>query len=68
MGYDMTRYACTVCSYSYHPLKGDPENGILPGTPFKNLPDDWRCPWCGAAKAQFVPEREDQSDLFRGDS
>ena len=68
MAYDMTRYACTVCSYSYHPLKGDPENGVLPGTPFKNLPDDWRCPWCGAAKAQFVPEREDQSDLFRGNS
>ena len=68
MEYDMTRYACTVCSYSYHPLKGDPENGVLPGTPFKNLPDNWRCPWCGAAKAQFVPEGEDQSDLFRGDS
>ncbi len=40
MALDMTRYACTVCSYGYHPLKGDPENGILPGRPFAGLPDD----------------------------
>ncbi|MBU0716964.1 MAG: rubredoxin [Planctomycetes bacterium] len=62
----MISYACTVCSYGYHPLKGDPESGVLPGTPFEDLPDDWRCPWCGATKAQFVPEKDGQSDLLRG--
>lgn len=42
MAHDMTRYACTVCSYGYHPMKGDPESGIPPGTPFEGLPDDLR--------------------------
>ncbi|MCP4591733.1 MAG: rubredoxin [bacterium] len=54
----MTRYACTVCSYGYHPLKGDPEHGVPPGTPFEDLPEDWCCPWCGVSKDQFVPEEE----------
>ena len=60
MDLDMTRYACTVCSYGYHPMKGDPENGIPPGRPFASLPDDWRCPWCGASKDQFIPEEGEQ--------
>ena len=63
MAASMTRYACTLCSYGYHPHKGDPENGIPPGTPFEDLPDDWCCPWCGATKAQFVPEEEEQADV-----
>ena len=58
----MRKYACTVCSYGYNPALGDPENGILPGTPFEDLPGDWRCPWCGATKAQFVPEKEQQEE------
>ena len=56
----MSKYACTVCSYGYSPALGDPENGIPPGTPFEDLPGDWRCPWCGATKTQFVPEEEQQ--------
>lgn len=47
------RYKCQVCSYIYHPEKGDPEGGIKPGTPFEALPQDWRCPICGADKSQF---------------
>ncbi|MCK4343206.1 MAG: rubredoxin [Phycisphaerae bacterium] len=52
----MRRYACTVCSYGYDPALGDPENGIPRGTAFEDLPEDWRCPWCGAKKSEFVPE------------
>jgi rubredoxin len=59
----MTRYACTVCSYGYIPALGDPEHGIRPGTPFEDLPEDWRCPWCGAGKSEFVPEREAPEDV-----
>ena len=55
----MKRYACTVCSYGYAPSKGDPEQGIPPGTPFEKLPDDWKCPWCKAPKATFIPEGDD---------
>ena len=64
----MKRYACTVCSYGYQPVLGDPDNGIPAGTPFENLPDNWRCPWCGATKAQFVPEEQQQDDLPEGNS
>ncbi|MFH1082978.1 MAG: rubredoxin [Pseudomonadota bacterium] len=53
----MNLYRCTVCGYVYDPEKGDPDTGINPGTPFKDLPDDWVCPLCGAAKDVF--EKED---------
>ncbi|MBU2608712.1 MAG: flavin reductase [Chloroflexi bacterium] len=49
----MAKYKCTVCGYIYDPEKGDPDGGIKPGTPFKDIPDDWVCPVCGAAKDQF---------------
>ena len=47
------RYRCTVCGYIYDPEKGDPDNGIKPGTAFKDLPDDWKCPECGVGKDKF---------------
>ena len=49
----MAKYECTVCGYIYDPELGDPDNGIKPGTPFEELPDDWVCPVCGASKDQF---------------
>lgn len=50
------RYVCTICGYTYDPAQGDPDGGIKPGTEFKDLPDDWTCPVCGAAKDQFEKE------------
>jgi len=47
------KYRCTVCGYIYDPELGDPDGGIKPGTPFEELPDDWVCPVCGAAKSEF---------------
>lgn len=52
----MQRYVCTVCGYVYDPAEGDSEGGITAGTAFENLPDDWTCPVCGAAKDEFEPE------------
>jgi flavin reductase (DIM6/NTAB) family NADH-FMN oxidoreductase RutF/rubredoxin len=49
-------YTCSVCGYVYHPEKGDPENGIKPGTKFEDLPEDWTCPVCGAGKSEFEKE------------
>jgi len=49
----MEKYRCTVCGYIYDPEKGDPDSGIEPGTAFEDIPDDWVCPICGAAKADF---------------
>ncbi len=47
------KYKCTVCGYVYDPELGDPDGGIKPGTPFEEIPDDWVCPVCGAAKSEF---------------
>ena len=47
------KYKCTVCGYVYDPELGDPDGGIKPGTPFKEIPDDWVCPVCGATKSEF---------------
>ncbi len=52
----MDRYVCMVCNYVYDPMVGDPENGIAPGTPFADLPDDWLCPLCGVPKSEFIKE------------
>jgi rubredoxin len=50
---ELTKYKCSVCGWVYDPAVGDPDGNIPPGTPFEKLPDDWRCPMCGAAKADF---------------
>ena len=49
----MAKYECTICGYVYDPEVGDPDGDIAPGTPFEELPDDWVCPVCGAAKSDF---------------
>ena len=50
---EMAKYKCTVCGYIYDPELGDPDNGVAPGTPFEELPDDWVCPVCGVGKSEF---------------
>ena len=49
------KYKCLACGYIYDPAAGDEENGIAPGTPFDDLPDDWTCPTCGSPKSMFEP-------------
>ena len=53
----MDRYVCTVCGYVYDPSVGDPDNGVVAGTKFEDLPDDWVCPVCGAPKEDFEKEK-----------
>ena len=47
-------YVCPGCGYEYDPAKGDPDNGIAPGTPFDRLPADWVCPECAEEKEHFI--------------
>ncbi|MFW9830807.1 MAG: rubredoxin [Candidatus Thorarchaeota archaeon] len=49
------RFQCEVCGWIYDPALGDSEQGIAPGTPFEEIPNDWVCPLCGAKKSQFKP-------------
>ncbi|MGA2938648.1 MAG: rubredoxin [Syntrophobacteraceae bacterium] len=53
----MDRYVCTVCGFVYDPAMGDPDNGVVAGTKFEDLPDDWVCPVCGAPKEDFEKEK-----------
>ncbi len=48
-------YQCQVsnCGYIYDPDKGDKKGKIAKGTQFKDLPEDWVCPICGATKKSF---------------
>ena len=51
----MAKYECMVCGWIYDEDLGDPDSGIVAGTKFDDLPDDWVCPMCGAAKEDFEP-------------
>jgi rubredoxin len=50
---DMPKYQCSVCGYIYDPNVGDPDSGILAGTLFENIANDWICPICGVTKENF---------------
>jgi rubredoxin len=50
----MKRYLCEICGFIYDESVGIPEEGIAPGTPFAEIPDDWVCSDCGATKASFI--------------
>ncbi|MEX1308418.1 MAG: rubredoxin, partial [Eubacteriales bacterium] len=49
----MARYICSVCGYVYDEAMGDPKNGVPAGTAFRDLPDAWLCPTCGAEQTAF---------------
>jgi len=49
------KYVCQVCGFIYDPEVGDPDNGVAPGTPFEELPEDW--------VAQFVVHPRTCSNL-----
>ena len=42
------KYVFQICGYVYDDAKEK--------VPFAELPDDWKCPLCGAAKSDFKPE------------
>jgi len=50
---DLSAYTCKICGFQYNPEEGDPALGIPPGTPFEDLPEDYRCPICNAGKEYF---------------
>lgn len=46
-------HECRSCGHKYDEAVGDPSYPIPPGLPFDKLPEDWRCPTCGAAQSFF---------------
>ena len=51
---DMYRCQTGNCGYVYDPARGDKRGKIPPGVRFEDLPEDWRCPVCGAGKKAFM--------------
>lgn len=49
-------YMCTVCGFIYDEAQGWPDDGIPPGTRWKDVPETWMCPECGATKDDFEME------------
>ena len=48
-------FECGSCSFIYDEAAGWPSEGIAPGTRWEDVPEDWRCPDCGASKSDFMP-------------
>lgn len=50
---DNKTYICLICGWVYDEAEGDPDHGILPGTPWEDVPMNWVCPECSARKEDF---------------
>jgi rubredoxin len=59
----MEKWVCELCGYVYNPEAG--AEGIAPGTPFEDLPEDWECPDCLAEKYRFCLASEYTEKGFR---
>ena len=50
------KYVCELCGYVYDETAGDINSGIVPGTLWADVPEDYVCPLCGAGKGSFAAE------------
>ena len=53
LGRFMKSYMCVICGFVYEEEQGLPEEGIAPGTRWEDVPENWKCPECGATKSDF---------------
>lgn len=51
---DFKQWVCVICGWIYDEAAGLPEEGIAPGTPWADVPADWRCPLCDVGKEDFA--------------
>ena len=51
----MKKYRCTICGYIYDDEKEKVK--------FEDLPDDWKCPACGAPKSLFEEIKEEKEEI-----
>lgn len=59
------KYICHACGYIYDEAEGDPDSGLVAGTRFEDIPDDWACPLCGVTRGDFEPYSEPSLDELR---
>lgn len=48
---------CDVCGWIYDEADGHPESGIISGTKWFDVPEDFLCPLCSVGKDQFSLEQ-----------
>ena len=46
-------WQCRTCGHLYDEAEGAPDEGIAPGTRWRDVPDSWICPLCGTPKRDF---------------
>lgn len=57
----MKKFVCTICGFIYDEEKGLPESGIAPKTKWEDVPENFKCPLCGASKADFKEQIENKA-------
>jgi len=46
---------CKLCGYVYDPEKGEARRDLEPGTQWEDVPENFKCPSCGAPRRMFNP-------------
>ena len=46
-------WLCVVCGLIYDEARGWPDDGIVAGTRWEDVPADWKCPECKVGKEDF---------------
>lgn len=59
----MIKHICE-CGYIYNPKYGDITSGVSKGITFDQLPEEWKCPYCGAGKDDFREENKKKRAKF----
>lgn len=47
-------YECNFCHYVYSEEQGEETEGVVPGTQWEDLPEDFKCPHCRTKKKNFT--------------
>ena len=47
------QWMCVICGLLYNEEEGWPDDDISAGTKWKDVPEYWVCPDCGAGKWEF---------------
>jgi rubredoxin len=59
----MDRTFCLACGFILDPEVGYADLGIMPATTLADLPENWKCPVCGAGKIMYVLLEENQREV-----
>ncbi len=60
---NMKIWQCITCGFIYSEKDGMPDEGVVPGTAWKDVSGDWLCPDCGMGKDDFEMEEVGSGQL-----